>query len=171
MKTKILMAFLAVFFLATGSAMAIPVVTASIDGNTVTYNITNDIEGFDIYNIGLGPSDLSIDGSWMVPEGATYRGSNGNDFFYVDPFRNSVSGLQITYTILPEVLTYGIYIAGENPYEGEGATFVGYSNKTQLYSYGFLGTINTSSVPEPASLLLLGLGLLGIATARKKFQK
>lgn len=171
MKTKILMTFLAVFFLATGSALAIPVVTISIDGNTVTYNITNDIEGFVIYNIGLGFADLSIDGSWVVPEGATYRGSNSNDWFYVDPHTDSINGIQITYETLPEELTYAIYVHGENPYDGEGGTFVGYSNKTQLYSYGFLGSINTASVPEPASLLLLGLGLLGIATARKKSQK
>ncbi len=171
MKTKILMTFLAIFFLATGSALAIPVVTISIDGNTVTYNITNDIEGFEIYNIALGPADLSIDGSWVVPDGVRYNGANGYDLFVVDPLNNSLTGLQITYSILPDELTYAIFIAGENTYDGEGATFFGYSNKTQLYSYGFFGTVSTASVPEPASLLLLGLGLLGIATARKRLQK
>lgn len=167
LKSKILMAVLAVFFLAAGNAMAIPIADYTILGNTITYDVTNDLAGFDIYNVGFGPADLSIDGSWIVPSGATYNGSNGRDWFYVDPFKDSVTGIEITYSSIPAVISYAIYIAGREQYQGTGATYVGL--KDDLYQYKFTGTYNTTSVPEPATLMLLGLGLLGIASIRKKF--
>jgi len=51
-----------------------------------------------------------------------------------------------------------------------------------IYVFGFIiistvfadgnGTIDTLSVPEPASLLLLGIGMVGLAGfGRKKFKK
>ncbi|PKN69806.1 MAG: hypothetical protein CVU54_09055 [Deltaproteobacteria bacterium HGW-Deltaproteobacteria-12] len=40
-----------------------------------------------------------------------------------------------------------------------------------LYTTGSLTISDVSSVPEPASMLLFGLGLLGLAGLRRKLKK
>jgi hypothetical protein len=173
LKSKILIAVFAVFFLAAGNAVAIPIVDYSISGNEVTFNVTNDLTGYDIYEVGFGAAGLTLQNTndtWVLPGGVQYAGSNGKHWFYVDPYTDNASGIQITFIDgLPAAIVYTIYILGEDPYQGAGATYVGIKNG--LYEYKFGGRFDTTSVPEPASLIFLGLGLLGIAGFRKKLHK
>jgi hypothetical protein len=177
MKTKILMAFLAVFFLATGSALAIPVVDFTVEGNDIIFNVTNDLTGYGIYGVGFAPADSSITGSWdgTLPSGLTYNpaATNGYVMFFVDPYVygvDTIEGIRISYTELPEIINTLVYVLGATPYEGEGNDMQFIAYKNNQYFYKVHGEANTA-VPEPATILLLGLGIVGVTALRKKTQK
>ena len=173
MKFKILMVVFAVVFLAAGSAMAIPTVNYTVAGNDVTFDVRNDLTGFGVYRVGFGPASASVDGSWVLPTGVVWQSTNGSDWFNVDPYIygvDSINGITITYTDIPDLINYTVLLIGQSEYTGAGLTF--YKQNDFGYMYYVSGRFaTTTSVPEPASLLIFGLGLLGIAGLKKKLNK
>ena len=174
-KSKILMAVLAVFFMIAGNAMAIQTVDYTATGNVFDFTVSNDLTGYGIYRVGIAPTDIvnsvSLD-SWTLPSDVTYRGANGHYWFNVSPYVYGVTDLgtiEITYATLPNEFDYAILIEGTSAYTGTDAIYLGHSKKNGLYLYEFVG--KATSVPEPATLILLGLGLLGVIGVRKKMHK
>lgn len=173
MKTKILMAFLAVFFLATGSAMAIPVVEYTVEGNVLNFSVYNDLTDFGISKVGFQISDISE--SWALPSGAEYATSNSYDWFWVDPFAygvDTITNIMITVSSVPNAVGYAVLFSGSGEYTGVDAQNIN-SNDPGYNRYMVLGTTTATAnpVPEPITLILLGLGFLGTAGLRRKIQK
>ena len=55
---------------------------------------------------------------------------------------------------------------------GNGALWAGTANTSQYGGNEIVGRINvTPPIPEPATVLLLGTGVVGLAGFRKKFKK
>lgn len=182
MKTKILMAFLAVFFLATGSAMAIPVDLSYVaDGDNLVFTITNNADsGFRVSAIGL---EQDLGDMLDIPFGLNYAGfgsMNGyvggyERFTITTPALAAGDTLNFTISangIIPNEINFIVYeaAAADLTYNGGDHRDTWYNKDQTVVFYSFFGTAKQVSVPEPATLLLLGLGLVGIGLKRK-FQK
>jgi hypothetical protein len=83
-----------------------------------------------------------------------------------------LSGVAVSQTTLGASTPYYMIEVDLGTVNGSGQ----YNNLSLLFGTGtcandvITGQINGSTVPEPASLLFLGLGLVGLATFRKRFR-
>jgi hypothetical protein len=196
MKTKILMAFLAVFFLATGSAMALPVdltyTTSQTEGGYIldftVYNNTPAELSKDVYLFGVDvgvyyddPNDEWYNYHEIFPSITLTNTSLGSAqpeityssvFYDLKPYSlapgESLSGFKVFVTDMPDVVNFFIRANGsETEYLGGDNFNIHNINGNKFPTWEGVAT----SVPEPATLILLGLGFLGIIGTRKKITK
>ena len=149
----------------------------------VTYTTTENII------IGTGTSFAPISNvfcnDYWSPITATIDNSPMYNMFGLDlGYLGTSSG--ITFDIITNIRDYSFYVINA-PIASQSLVFYGFILGSGEYFTGFSLTSDlgngsapaidnvtlgsTSSVPEPATMLLLGLGLVGLAGARRKFKK
>lgn len=180
------------FLLSATSANALPMYITQgtctpVDGNP--YSIDGKIEWFadeefaqmfcgagaDIFIDGFDPIDLYSGLTYLEIQGVFEDHYDFTTFgAYPDPFGRVISG---SGTAFYEAGTY--YRCGPDPgpcdyvrdltFQSVQMNLQIYSENNYLYSLDLFAEVQ--AVPEPATILLLGSGLLGLAGVRRRFKK
>jgi type VI secretion system secreted protein VgrG len=142
-------------------------------GSTLTTASTSSVQV-----INLGPNGGSDDGLfWQVGSSATL---GTNTAFEGNILALASITLNTTATILngralaqtgAVTMDTTKTISNVCPISGPGNGGPGYTGGLEYNSAGNIVPISASQVPEPATMLLLGLGLIGLAGVRRKFKK
>lgn len=186
LKSKLMMAVMAVVFLAAGSAWAtaynINYVISGSEGNyTIEFSLFNNLYdeyGLKIYFFGVDQGTaFEKPDEWNVnAPGATWSNANygGNNLIYTNYWNtlpkyidsDNASGFSIKLTDLPETINYFLFMGkGTKEYQGTDAFRTGTNP-------GFEGSITLAqAVPEPFTTILLSFGLFALAALKRKIKQ
>jgi hypothetical protein len=144
-------------------------IAINLYGSNFDYGVkTNTLSGFG----NVGDVYATTPGNWVLPHGSTGFPTNGPSEFVGGSLLGNI-GAQFAYTELAGFPSNGVptYAIPKswlgNPGVGEDIT-LRWTMSCGNDDIGIKGDIDTPPLPEPASMLLMGAGLMGAAFFRKK---